>query len=143
MADYKDKMGTVINVGDVIVYGCSSYADIYTGIVTKRNPTLVQVNGTANANPRQSLVVTEQFKKMHPEPYKKLFDAYKDKFQKDVKARDVIRYLIKIVPMNTSTELALIVVVLVNGNPVALDKIKDLVQYSSSKSVARMYTISK
>lgn len=115
MADYKDKMGTEIEVGNVIVYGCGSYADIYIGMVTKRNPTLVQVNGNANANPKQSLVITDQYKKYHAKKYKDMYDKYKDKFQKDVKTRDVIRYLVDVAPHEDNNKVSVIVKIQLNG----------------------------
>lgn len=113
MTQYKDYLGVEIVVGDVVVHGSGSYADIGTGMVTKRNPVMLQVNGNGNVNPSQCMIITDKYKEEGR--YDDMHKMYKDKFQKDAKApKPKMRYNLKIKTFNDD-RVALVVNVNTDG----------------------------
>lgn len=115
---HKDYLGAEVKVGDVIVYADGKYADLNTGMITKRNPIMLQVNGSGNVNPSQCMVVTDKYKVEFPEKYGALYATHKPKFQKDAKApKAVIRYLLSIKTNKENDRVSLIVTVLTDGQP--------------------------
>lgn len=111
-----DKLGVPIKVRDIVVTGSGSYADISIGVVTKLNPIMIQVNGSGNANPSESLVITDMYKTEKPVTYLNLMDRFKDKFDDTTKVRrPKLRYCLKVNHYVDSNRVALILLTMVDG----------------------------
>lgn len=116
MATHKDKLGTNIIVGDVVVYANGSYANLSIGMVTKRNPIMVCITGNSNVHPGQCLVITDKYKSEFSERYNKLYSRSKPKFKEDVKAKNpAMRYKLRVKGMEGSKRVCLVVSVLTDG----------------------------
>jgi hypothetical protein len=116
MATHNDYLGTEVQVGDIVVYSDSKYADLNTAMVTKRNPTLLQVNGYHGVSAKQCMVVTDKYMKEFNQQYLDMLNKYQSKFQKDAKApRAVKRYTLTLMDHKDSKAVSLAVNVIVDG----------------------------
>jgi len=125
MTTHKDYLGTDIQVGDVVVYSDGKYADLNTGMVTKRNPILLQVNGSGSVSPSQCMVITKKYKTEFNPKYLTLLNKFQPMFKKDARApRAVKRYTLHLMEHINSDYISVVVNVLVNGKNDKL--VKDL-----------------
>lgn len=114
--NHTDNLGKVILTGDIVVSGGGKYANIHIGIVTKRNPIMITVNGGDNVNPKECLVITEMYKKSHPTHYDNLYNTYKDHFKVDAKKPNaVMRYRLQAFTHVDNDKVSLVICVLTDG----------------------------
>ena len=115
---HKDFLGDEIQVSDIVVYANGSYANLSTGMVTKRNPVMVTINGNSVVHPGQCMIITNKYMNEKPRSYAKMLEDYKGDFSKDdAKPKEVMRYRVCIKTQLNSGRVSLVCNVLANGHP--------------------------